>query len=540
MSLTPELTARIHDLKARENLSVREIARRLKLGRDTVAAVLRGQTPAPKSSELQRRPPRFHKIEAYKPQVIDLAQKGLTAQRIFEAVQAQGYSGRYTVLREFVRALRHARKLQGVIRFEVPPGKQAQVDWSTYEVCFGPAPSPPRRRVYCFGYILSHSRVLYAEFFPRADFYPFLRGHVNAFAYTGGVPKEVLYDNLKSVVASRWGGFVRFNDTFAAFARYYGFEARACQVSRPQTKGRIERSFDYLFKGFLQGREFESLEDLNRQLKAWLDDKANRRVHGTTGRVPWEVLDEEHPFLLPLPAVPFDTSEVYSALCPLDGLVSFQGNRYSMPPTCAGKTVLIRATETELILECEGRQVARHERLLASRGQTRIDPAHYEGLAHPPRRARAQLLEAEFDRLGPKAAEYLVGLKRRYGQGALSHAAKILAFKLEYRIEDIHRALEKALGYDAFGASYVEGVLRHEAARRPDPAAAGAASLSPEEVARIQDWIRSVEVQKTPLDAYREFLKEGTDDGERSSGGPDAEASGPETDADGGDLRSGS
>jgi len=456
--------------------------------------------------------PRFVKLEPFKGPVMEMADvQGLTAVRDLREIQKQGYDGGYTQLKEFVRGIRRSRQVEAVVRFEVPPGRQAQVDWSVYSVAFGSEATtradPILRKVRCFGYVLSRSRVLYAEFFPHEDFFSFLRGHVRAFAYTGGVPKEVLYDNLKSVVISRMGGFVKFNEKFLAFARYYGFEPRACRVGRAQTKGRVERAFQYLDKAFLRGRTFENLEDLNLQLRKWMDEEANRRVHGTTGLVPLEALQEERPYLLPLPKIEFDTSEVYSALCPVDGLVSFQGNRYSMPPKpYAGKTVLVRATDKEVIIECEGKEVARHERIVdGTRGRTVIDPAHYEGVLAIPKRARPQLLEQEFRRLGPRAEEYLQGLQKRFGQGALSHASKILAFKLEYSIEDVHRAIEKALGYEAFGASYIEGILGREAARRPPEP--GMPILTAEEVQRVRDWIRGVQVQKRPVDAYREFLE---------------------------------
>lgn len=548
--MKPEMISRVLELHA-QKVPIRAIARQLKISRDTVRDIVRGKIklPSPPTEpqgpeKAQERRPQFVKLEPFRARIIEMVEDhNLTAVRILQELKKLSYDGGYTQVKDFVRALKRSRDVSAIVRYEVPAGRQGQIDWSIFPISFGPATD---RKLACFGYVLSYSRVLYAEFFERMDFHSFLRGHVNAFGATGGIPKECLYDNLKSVVASRIDGFVQFNEKFLAFARYYGFAPRACQVARPQTKGRVERAFDYIFQSFTNGRTFENLEDLNRQCRSWLEE-ANRRIHGTTGRVPLEMLQEERQFLFPLPKVPFDTSEVHTALCPLDGLVSFEANRYSMPPTFAGKTVLIRADAKTVTLECDGHVVARHERVVVgARGRTQIDPAHYEGVRAPPRRARSRLVEEELLRLGPKAVAYWEGLKRRLGQGALSQAAKILAMKLEYRIEDIHRAMERALAYEAFGASYVEGILHREAARKP--LGPEARPLGADEVARIRDWISSIHVQKRPLDAYRGFLK-GEHDGNghndthtqgSSSGGTDRPASEPEAESDGGLVRSGS
>lgn len=473
-------------------MPIRAIARQLKLGRDTVRDIIRGHAPVAKRPSTRKK---FVQLEPFRERIVEMVEKhNLTAVRILKEIRATGYTGSYTQLKKLAREIRRSRGVEQVVRFEVPPARQAQVDWSVFSV-FG-------RKVYCFCHVLSYSRFMHIEFFERADFFSFLRGHVNAFDSARGVPREILYDNLKSVVASRVDGYVAFNEKFLAFARYYGFAPRACRVRRPQTKGRCERMFDYILKSFLAGREFANPADLNQKAKLWLDE-ANRRVHGTTGRAPLEMLEEERALLSPLPKIPFDTSEKVFALCPRDGLVSFQGNRYSVPPTNSRKSILIRATDAELVFECDGKEIARHEKLVGVRGQTKIIEAHYEGVA-PPHRAKSRLIEEEFARLGPKAAEYLDGLKRRYGQGSHSQLAKILALKFEYGVEEIHRALAKALSYEAFGFKFIEGILSQEASRKTP-----STEISSDELARIHEWIKNIAIQKKTPDAYRKYLHGG-------------------------------
>lgn len=135
-----------------------------------------------------------------------------------------------------------------------------------------------------FVFLLAYSRVQYVEFLERMDLDTLLRCHLNAFAAVGGVPRTILYDNMKQVVLGRGDeGELHWNIRFAEFAALVGFRPRVCRPYRPQTKGRVERLVRYLRQNFWIGRQFIDREDLNRQAAAW-NAKANRRRHGTPNR----------------------------------------------------------------------------------------------------------------------------------------------------------------------------------------------------------------------------------------------------------------
>lgn len=149
------------------------------------------------------------------------------------------------------------------VRFETEPGKQAQVDWAD----FGHITADGKRqRLYCFIMVLAYSRVLYLEFTTSTDTGTFLRCHLNAFRFFGGLPREILYDNLKSVVLHRdENGRPVFNQRFMDFAEQFGFRPIPCRPYRARTKGKVERPVGYIRSSFFQGLEIHSLADLNRQ-----------------------------------------------------------------------------------------------------------------------------------------------------------------------------------------------------------------------------------------------------------------------------------
>lgn len=227
----------------------------------------------------------------------------LSAVRLFDEVRAAGYQGGISQLREYVQAVRPRPPVEEVVRFETPPGHQGQVDFATYRFPWGTR--------HGLQVVLGYSRLLWVQFYPRETMRVVMRGLEAAFTYFGGVPRELLFDQMKAVILHDDrpnDGRLLENPEFLRFAAHWGFRIRACRPYRAQTKGKVERPVSYIRRNFLYGREFLGDADLNGQALTWLDHTANVRVHGTTQERPRERFErDERAVLLPLAAHPYQS-----------------------------------------------------------------------------------------------------------------------------------------------------------------------------------------------------------------------------------------
>ena len=218
----------------------------------------------------------------------------LSAVRLYEEAKAAGYPGSYTQVKRYVRKVRPAPPPDPVVRFETPPGKQAQVDFAEFRMPWGIR--------YALLVVLGWSRFSWIRFFPGQTMRTVFDGLEQAFRAFGGVPEELLFDQMKAVITAdrrEQDGQLVENAEFQRFAQHWGFRTRACRPYRAKTKGKVERPIRYLRENFVYGREFISDSDLDEQLQRWLDTVANVRIHSTTKEKPVERLVREHASLGP-------------------------------------------------------------------------------------------------------------------------------------------------------------------------------------------------------------------------------------------------
>jgi transposase len=283
------------------------LARQLGVSRDTVHRWIRsGDLDRDLDGEAVRygpRPPVPTKLTPYKP-IIEArlaAYPALSAVRLLDEIRAAGYGGSYTQLKEFVRGVRPTPAPAPVIRFETPAGRQAQVDFARFRFPWGVR--------YALLVVLGYSRLLWCRFYVRQDMGTLIDGLEEAFGYFGGVPQEVLFDQMKAVITRDLrleGGALIRNAEFLRFARHWSFTPRACRPYRAQTKGKVERPVRYVRGNFVYGRTFLHDADLDQQRQLWLERVANVRVHGTTRARPRVRFDREERFLLqPLAPRPY-------------------------------------------------------------------------------------------------------------------------------------------------------------------------------------------------------------------------------------------
>ena len=361
----------------RKGVSISEIARQTGRDRKTIRKAMKSSLqPAKKKG--RGRVKRERKLSRYESYLKQRMGEGVyNTRKLLRELRERGYTGGLTQLILYVQPYRPQHTEPAVMRFETEPGQQAQVDWGN----FGEIDHEGRqRKLYVFVMTLCWSRVMYVEFTVSGTTDWFIRCHQHAFEYFGGVPREVLHDNLKNAVIARDGqGRIVWNARYLDFATTSGFAPHACRPYRAQTKGKVERGIGYVRQNFWCGLHFVDLDDLNRQALGWMNDTANPRVHGTTGEVPFERLPQEG--LQPLPAQRFDTSIKVERLASRDCLVSYDGNFYSVPAAWAQKMLLVKETEERqlIILNGLGEVVAQH-RKLPGRHKRVIVAAHYAGL----------------------------------------------------------------------------------------------------------------------------------------------------------------
>lgn len=362
-------------------------------------------------------------------------------------------------MKDYLRLLAPRPAVKPVERFETAPGKQAQQDWSPYDVGFG--------RVRCFSYILGYSRRQFVEFTEGEDFFTLIRCHVRAFEHLGGIAETCLYDNQKAIVL-RWEADVPiYNTRFLAFATHYGFRPKALRPRKPEHKGKVERPFWFLETSFFNCREFRDKPDLDEQLREWMAHQNDGRVHKTTRRLPRELHAEELPSLLPLPAHPYDTAQIVYRIASVEGLVPWDGNHYSVPPEFVTQPMIVRVRENDLIIYSPAlTRVTEHELVTAESNAIRRKPEHKISRKAEKGAADLELLLEPFRALGPAAAEYLTGLERTQRRTLAHHVARILELKHRYGHDDIGVAIEHAGRYHSYDFRSVERILASRAQER--------------------------------------------------------------------------
>jgi transposase len=340
-----------------DGLSEREIARRLGINRRTVVRLARSEQPpryrrSPSGSQIDPLEPVLRRLLAEWPQI--------KAPRVAEILRSEyGFAGSERLVREHLRRLRPAQT-RPAQRTGYRPGQVLQLDWA--EMPSRPMLAGRERRVYALVASLPYSGAQTAFFSLDLTLESFLEGHVRAFEWLGGVPRECVYDNLRSVVARRDGDHVVWNQRFLHLRGHYGFHATACTPATPREKGSVEAAVRYLKTGFWPARRFDGLLELDGHYAEWRDRTCNRRTHAS-GRFPVdERLAEERQALRPLSPLRFDWSGHRTTRVPVDGYLRHGRCFYRAPERLVHERVELRFDRDQLWIVHRGVEVARYPR----------------------------------------------------------------------------------------------------------------------------------------------------------------------------------
>jgi transposase len=415
----------------------------------------------------------------------------LVATRLFDMLRERGYEGSVVTLRRYVRRARPRPKTEAFLRLETLPGEQAQVDWAHV------GKMPVRggdRTLWVFVLVLAYSRACFAELVLSLDVHSLRRSLVRAAIALGGLPRQWLCDNAKTIVLERHGDAVRFHPLLLDLAARLHVQPRLCAPRRPQEKGGVERAIRFFKERFFAARSFHSLEQGNAQLIEFIDTIAHRRPHPRwPERSVAEVFAEEQSRLLPLPA-PLPHTDLVTLL-PVDktAFVRLDTNRYSVPHTYAGRTLTLVASDTELRLLDGDQPVAHHARDWG-RNQWLELPAHRAALVEEKRAARAlkgrDRLRAEVPEIEP-LFERWVDLGRNLG----SMVARVIVLLDAYGAPALREVLTQMLARGTHDPGAMAILCEQRRRRRGD---------RPPRIVAFGDHVRERDVVPHDLGGYDE------------------------------------
>ena len=342
---------------AADGVSQREIARRLGINRRTVKRMLESD-----------RPPRYERaaqgsmLDPLEPVMRATLEEcpDVRAPRMTDILRdGYGYRGSVDLVRRRLQQLRPPRE-RAAQRTGYRPGQVLQLDW--LELPTRPRIAGRERRVYALLGTLPYSGAQSAHFSFDMTCESFLEGHSRLFDWLGGVVRECVYDNLRSVVAKRERDVVRWNPRFLHLRGHYAFHATACTPATPREKGSVEGGVRHLKTGFWPARRVASLTDLDEQYADWRDRVCNRRRHSTGRFMVDERLGEERDALRPLPPAGFDYAYARASRVPLDGYLRYRQSFYRAPEALVHQRVTLQADRDSVWIEHRGAEVARYPR----------------------------------------------------------------------------------------------------------------------------------------------------------------------------------
>jgi transposase len=461
-----DLEAKIRRFFHAEKWPVGTIARQLGLHHSTVRRALRRD-----GVPLSALPTRRSKVDPYVPFLTETlaTYPDLTASRLYEMLKERGYDGGPDHFRAIVGRYRPKKAAEAFLRLPSLPGEQAQVDWGHFghvEI------DGARRPLVAFVLVLSWSRWMFLRFGVDQRMGAFLAHHAAAFEELGGVPRVVLYDNLKSAVTERIGNAVVFNPTLLAFADHCHYEARACAPYRGNEKGRVERGIRDVRESFWPARTWSDLADLNRQAAAWCRDVRGARRHpDDRTRTVLDAVAEEKPRLRVLPDDAFPIEDRVDVVVGKTPYARFDGNDYSVPHTRVRRVVTVVAS-ADIVRVLDGTdEIARHAR---SWGKGRVieDPAHIEALVAAKRVAGETRGMLRLYAAVPVARRLIEALAER-GNNIGSAVARLGELLDAFGADELTVGIEEALAADAPHPAAVRQVLdrRRRESARPTPVA---------------------------------------------------------------------
>jgi transposase len=452
--LSQAVRTAILELKSKQ-VSVREIARTLKISRLTVRKVLRSQSAA--VPELHRP----EKAEPYRQRILELSErcKGNLV-RVHEELAAEGAHLSYSALTSFCRRQGIGQpEIVPAGQYSFEPGEEMQHDTSPHTVEVGGR----RYAAQTASAVLCYSRMLFFQIYPRFQRFDCKVFLSDALRYMGGAAERVMIDNTHVVVLRGTGSQMVPVPEMEAFAERFGFRFVAHAIGNANRSARVERPFSFIENNFLAGRAFDTWADLNQQARAWCD-RVNSTYKKHIRAVPRELFAVERPRLRPLPVWIPEAYLLHERTVDVEGYVSVRAIRYSVPPAWIGRRVEVRETRDRIEIELDARHVVEHVR----------DPSpepHRVTLAeHRPPRGQGVKREPHPEeqtilRLAPEIADYVSALKQKGRKPAVLALRQLMRLVKEYPRQAVLAAVAEAAHYGLYEPDRLERMILRCVAR---------------------------------------------------------------------------
>lgn len=461
--ISKETEAEVVRLYHGERWPIGTIAAQLGLHHTTVQRVLRHTGVDAKVVA-----PRPSMVDPFVPFIVEQLAKypNLRSSRLFTMIKERGYPGGPDHLRRVIGRIRPTKPAEAFQRLRTLPGEQAQVDGAHFgKLQVGRALRP----LWAFVMVLSYSRRLFLRFYPGASMPFFVRGHVEAFVDFGGIPRVLLYDNLKSAVVERHGDAIRFHPTLLAMSAHYRFEPRPVAVARGNEKGRVERAIRYIREAFFEARSYTDLADLNRQAAEWTATAAvDRSWVEDRARTVRQAFEDERGVLLPLPVEPFPAHERLEVEAGKTPYIRFDLNDYSIPHDRTQRTLVVYADLGEVRVADGNDVIATHARCW-DRAQQIEQPDHLQRLVEEKRHAREH---RGLDRLAraARSSQAFLRIVAERGGNVGNTTARLLVTLDAVGAAELEEALVEALERDAIHVGAVRQIVdRRRSARGLPP-----------------------------------------------------------------------
>jgi transposase len=464
---TVELYARVRRAVLVDQMSEREAAREFGLARETVRKMLRYSVPPGYRRQQPARRPKLDQWVGVIDRIVeeDKSQprkQRHTAKRIFERLTDEhGFRGGYTIVKDYVR-LRRLSQREMFVPLEHPPG-DAQADFGQAQVVIAGV----ERIAHYFAMDLPQSDDCFVMAFPAETTEAFLEGHNQAFAYFGGVPRTILYDNTKLAVAQILGdGTRRKTQAFSELESHYLFQEKFGRPAKGNDKGKVEGLIGYARRNFLVPvPRCASWEELNAKLRQQCHKRRGRKLRGHEQTI-GERFEKDRERLLPLPAAPYEACEKRTSRVTSLALVRYRTNDYSVPVEYGHREVLVKGFVSEVVISLGSEVIARHPRSY-EREDMIFDPLHYLALLEHKPNALDQAAPLAGWNLPQCFAELRRLLEARLLKKGKREYVQVLRLLETFPFQEVSRAIEEALRLGAISFDAVKHLLLCRIEQRP-------------------------------------------------------------------------